>query len=117
MTKKQLIKYMKLDPGYCAKMDDMDPGTALVEVYKELDPSVDWDEWEEEGFPEMPDNYVWNEFDSLVLYGALVNKYGDSIPKDAVEVAYLDEDYGWEFARLHDLYDTIYDNIEYELED
>ena len=117
MTKKQLIKYMELDPGYCSKMDEIDPGTALVEVYKELDPSVDWDEWEEECFPEMPDNYVWNEFDSLVIYGALVNKYGDRIPKDAVEVAYLDADYGWEFARLHDLYDTIYDNIEYELED
>ena len=45
MTKRQLIKYMKLDPGYCSKMEEIDPGTALVEVYKELDPSVDWDEW------------------------------------------------------------------------
>ena len=50
------------------------------------------------------------------MNGALVNKYGDDVPKDVVEVAYLDEDYGWEFARLWDLYDTIYDNIDYELE-
>ena len=121
MTKKQLIKKLLLDPGYCTKMEEIDPGTALIEVYKELDPSVDWDEWENEMFPQMLDNYVYCYFDKLVVYGALVAEYDNDIPKEVADVAVLgdilDEDYEWEFTRLEDLYETVYENIDMWLDE
>ena len=109
MDKRKLAKKLNLDWDFAKRVETIPDYTSLESALAFLDPTLT-----EEGLYSDDDSgtYAVEHLSQWVVYGALVDKYGNRIPAEDVDLAYF-EDFEFEFASLRDLYDEVLDNIEY----
>ena len=116
MTKETLRKALDLNKDLCSRIENTDPGYGFSEFLNIIDniTDVDWNEWYEDGMDELEGNYIFDHMDQIWAYGAFVNKYGDDIPDEYLEIA---KDYfcelNPEFLRATDIYENVIDNTYY----
>ena len=109
MDKKKLAKRLDLDWDFAKRVSELPDYISLETAFEELDPTLTEERLYDE---DVKDSYPITHLSNWIIFGALVDKYGNRIPAEDVDLAYF-EDFEFEFARLRDLYDEVIDNIEY----
>ena len=109
MNKRALAERLGLDYDFAQKVEELPDFISLEGAFERLDPTLTEDVLYNE---DVNDRYEVSHLGQWIVYGALVNKYGNDIPDfQDTDFSYFDH-FDFEFVFLGELYDEVYANLD-----
>ena len=107
MDKKALAEKLNLDWDFAEKAAEIPDYVSLEGALEMLDPSLTEEAlW----YDDISDKYAVSHLSDWIVFGALVNRYGNQIPAEDIDFSYF-KDFDFGFIRLGDLYDEVLLNM------